>query len=799
MGPTRCGKTTALAVPAILEWDGPVIALSVKSDLMGATIDARRRRGDVKVFDPGDATSEATSSWSPLRAAGTLNGAKKAARALANATDWTAGSGDMAFWVAGAEDLLAPLLFVAACSNLSMSYVVSWVLKMDRPDEEEKGSTVATLVGSLCNNTVPAVAADAAAASELAVGHLGFGLPAVVVGVCHRQGDDHRLAGPTRGPSARDPSIDLDWLLGEPERDDDGESDDAGDDDDAMTPTPTTTPAVGDGRVGTTRCTCAPRCTRRSAWPRCWAACWATCSTSATSGSANPIEQVGPILVVVDEAGNWPLRNLAALASTCAGIGIQLLLVYQSKAQIDAVYGRQADTIISNCLTKVFFAGLSDRSTLDYAESLLGSEQVLDRHSSIDVGAGSGRRSISQSTTRAELLPMALLRQVRPGEALLVHNTLPPAHLIGRYWFKDPSLHMAATGEPLRRWKPPLPGRQEADSDEFRPGAAGAAPAAPAITAPPARARPSQRNHRSARPLGEALSHERPAPTTRRSLPGGGDGGDPDRRLDVGLGSQPGQLHRRPHQRVRPRRRRPRRPRLGHRQGGVPVAGRPRGGVGFRAAVCAARPRWRSSATPIPPVPLLGAWSSGWAHSPPAPEMSAPSPSGPAPPWHPEPHSFRGDSRSNRTVTATPPSPPSETAACWRSSVHDTSRPAGRRWCPTGCGTDGRVLFSGDDVRAPAGVDVSCDDSVRALLAVRRRCRPGASAQAAQRQPAGVPGGPRRRAPRRRRRPRRPLPPRHPGGGRRGRPTTPGIGGVPRLVPRRPRLGLRLVTRTWRR
>ena len=168
-------------------------------------------------------------------------------------------------------------------------------------------------------------------------------------------------------------------------------------------------------------------------------------------------EPVGPILVVVDEAGNWPLRNLGALASTCAGIGIQLMLIYQSKAQIDAVYGHHADTIISNCLTKVFFAGLSDRSTLDYAEGLLGSEQVLDRHSSVDVGGGTGRRSLSQSTTRAELLPMALLRQVRPGEALLVHNTLPPAHLIGRYWFKDRALYLTATGEALhpRRWKLP--------------------------------------------------------------------------------------------------------------------------------------------------------------------------------------------------------------------------------------------------------------------------------------------------------------------------------------------------------
>ena len=472
MGPTRCGKTTALAVPAILEWDGPVIALSVKSDLMGATIAARRRRGDVKVFDPGDATSEATSSWSPLRAAGTLNGAKKAARALANATDWTAGSGDMAFWVAGAEDLLAPLLFVAACSNLSMSYVVSWVLKMDRPDEEEKGSTVATLVGSLCNNTVPSVAADAAAASELLSGTWGLDFRQLSSVYVTAKAMITAWQDPPVAASARNPSIDLDWLLGEPACDDDGENDNDSENDDPGDDADADDDRAGGGRREggeNTLYLCAPLHEAQRLAPvlggllgdlfdQCYE----------RVGKSN--RQVGPILVVVDEAGNWPLRNLAALASTCAGIGIQLLLVYQSKAQIDAVYGRQADTIISNCLTKVFFAGLSDRSTLDYAESLLGSEQVLDRHSSIDVGAGSGRRSISQSTTRAELLPMALLRQVRPGEALLVHNTLPPAHLIGRYWFKDSSLHMAATEEPLRHGRPPaLPGgRKAARTDRGR-------------------------------------------------------------------------------------------------------------------------------------------------------------------------------------------------------------------------------------------------------------------------------------------------------------------------------------------
>jgi type IV secretion system protein VirD4 len=58
---------------------------------------------------------------------------------------------------------------------------------------------------------------------------------------------------------------------------------------------------------------------------------------------------------------------------------------------------------------------------------------------------------VSEAATRTELMPMALLRQVRPGEALLLHNTLPPAHLFGRYWFRDPTLHEAATGQPPPR------------------------------------------------------------------------------------------------------------------------------------------------------------------------------------------------------------------------------------------------------------------------------------------------------------------------------------------------------------
>lgn len=421
LGPTRCGKTTALAVPAILEWEGPVIALSVKSDLMGSTMRARQRRGDVRVFDPADATWEATSAWSPLRAANTLTGAKKAAKALANAVDWSSSSGDMAFWVSSAEDLLAPLFFVAANNDLGMAYVVSWVLTMDRPEPTGEMGTVATLADVLLLHADPATASDARQAKEMLEATWGLEFRQLSSVYVTAKAMVSAWNDPTVVRSAAGEPIDLDWLL------EDG-------------PLP-------DGRRGAnTLFMCAPLHEAQRLAP-VLGGLLGDLFEQAYEKVGKDNAPIGPVLVIVDEAGNWPLRNLQGLASTCAGIGLLLVLIYQSKAQIDAVYGRQADTILSNCLTKVFFAGLSDESTLKYAEALLGSEHVRQRQVSVDVaGVGGGRRSISESAARTELMPMALLRQVRPGEALLLHNTLPPAHLIGRYFFRDRRLNHEATG-----------------------------------------------------------------------------------------------------------------------------------------------------------------------------------------------------------------------------------------------------------------------------------------------------------------------------------------------------------------
>ena len=45
---------------------------------------------------------------------------------------------------------------------------------------------------------------------------------------------------------------------------------------------------------------------------------------------------------MLDEAGNTPLRRLPEYASTLSGLGVQLVTIWQSKAQIETLYGKAA-------------------------------------------------------------------------------------------------------------------------------------------------------------------------------------------------------------------------------------------------------------------------------------------------------------------------------------------------------------------------------------------------------------------------------------------------------------------------
>ena len=128
VGPTQSRKTSGFAVPAILEWQGPVVAASVKSDLAIHTLAWRRRRGRVWVYDPSASTGLEPASWSPLQSSRTWEGARRTAASLTEVARSSPGSlTDGDFWYATAAKLLAPLLLAAATSGGTMADVVRWV------------------------------------------------------------------------------------------------------------------------------------------------------------------------------------------------------------------------------------------------------------------------------------------------------------------------------------------------------------------------------------------------------------------------------------------------------------------------------------------------------------------------------------------------------------------------------------------------------------------------------------------------------------------------------------------------
>ena len=134
-GPTQSRKTTGFAIPAILDWQGPVVATSVKTDLVRDTMGWRQRCGPVQCFDPSSSTGLPSSQWSPLDAARTWSGARKVATSLTEGAK--GGNGPMTdgdFWYATAAKLLAPLLFAAASGGGAMTDVVRWV---DTQEESE--------------------------------------------------------------------------------------------------------------------------------------------------------------------------------------------------------------------------------------------------------------------------------------------------------------------------------------------------------------------------------------------------------------------------------------------------------------------------------------------------------------------------------------------------------------------------------------------------------------------------------------------------------------------------------------
>jgi hypothetical protein len=102
--------------------------VSIKPDLLDATIAARAERGEVLVFDPFGQWDRPSHMWSPLASSRTWNQALETAQRMACAGEMdtsTIKGGD--FWSKAAEQRLAPLFYAAARTGRGMGDVVRWL------------------------------------------------------------------------------------------------------------------------------------------------------------------------------------------------------------------------------------------------------------------------------------------------------------------------------------------------------------------------------------------------------------------------------------------------------------------------------------------------------------------------------------------------------------------------------------------------------------------------------------------------------------------------------------------------
>ncbi len=425
VAPTGQGKTASVMAPAIMDWDGPVAAISIKRDLYDLTAGHRATQGEVRVLDPAgltDPTDVRHAYWNPLPASREW----RAARLLA---DQMAGVGQRGGQQSGAEQyfaeasgqLLAGLFFAASHSTLpTMQTVSRWL--------EEPETTITELEGLLSRvmedpKTPKDVSENAVYAMAMVRIGLGGNDPRSVeqirrsaAGVI-RAWNDSRLGG----VKISDPGVlEADWLWRKPnDRELPGEN--------------RTLYILGpDAEQGT------------------YEAMFVGAIAQIYNGYARSMQAGGKkapkkrLLLVLDEVANTaPIPKLDTWVTAARGLGINLVIACQNLAQLDTVWGREkAETIVSGPRVRMFGPGLADPQTLQYIEQISGQTGVVSENESRNPFLLQVPTSRQTQTTWRPLIPQNEAAGLQPFTALTFYGSLPPFQVNWRSADTDPQLRL---------------------------------------------------------------------------------------------------------------------------------------------------------------------------------------------------------------------------------------------------------------------------------------------------------------------------------------------------------------------
>jgi type IV secretion system protein VirD4 len=398
VGPTGIAhKTTGITIPAVLEWEGPVVVTSVKTDLLKATIRHRRELGTAMIFDPtGTSGEKKTVKATPLLGCSSWGGAMKVAHRLSSAAKVSEGLQEADFWHAAAEKLLAPLLFAAANEGGQMADVIRWLNSGAEAEPKVRKILEAT-------NDEDALSAWQANWNR-----------------DERQRSSIFTTAETILRAFSDPRVLEATSCAE------------------YTPS-----ALLDGGANTLYlCGSAHEQVRLRGLFAAMLSEVVGMVQDLSALTGKPIDP--PLLIVNDEAANSaPLPDYAVVASSGAGQGVLMVTVVQDLSQFEARYGREAQTIFNNHEAGIYCAGIRDKATLEHLSSVVGEGEYRQL---TETDAESGRGSSTRGSVYRALTPANVVREGRPGTGILLYGHLPPTRIALRPWFRDRHLSAMVEG-----------------------------------------------------------------------------------------------------------------------------------------------------------------------------------------------------------------------------------------------------------------------------------------------------------------------------------------------------------------
>jgi type IV secretion system protein VirD4 len=408
IGPTRSGKTSGLVVPNLLEWQGPAIVTSTKSELVDLTAAHRRSLGPVYVYDPtGEIGQRADAvTWSPLAGCDVLDVAWTVAAWLCAGLQQGGGRGDndWAHWAESGKLLIAPLLYAAAACDRTIIDVRDWIhsfdletpsellaartreqpgrdadpqramamlSSVDQRPEKERGTVFSTVMRIFSVFNESAVAASAMTSQFDPQSFL-------------RDRGTLYLCTPRQSPE-RIASLFVGILM--------------------------------------------------------------TVVTRAYAVAARlPRGRLQPELALfLDELANVvPIEELPALASQGAGRGIVLMSIIQDFSQLRVRYGAdRANSILNNHGCKMVLPGVSDPETSEVIAKLVGRAEYTD----VQVSHNDGKASRSYSLRREQMASPDALRQLPEGTGVVLYRGKPPTIVRLRPWYAERTLTDLVRGD----------------------------------------------------------------------------------------------------------------------------------------------------------------------------------------------------------------------------------------------------------------------------------------------------------------------------------------------------------------